>query len=193
MTVGSLTVEVNAEGLIRFVRTTDGGELLAEERAHFWWPGSRLHTAVGHGHHRLEQRFAAYEGEKLYGLGQHQHGRLDQKGVVLDLVQRNAEVSVPVLTSSRGYTLLWNNPAIGRVELAENGTRWVADSARQIDYWIAAGTPADAQRRYSAVTVPEVESEVRRNEKTSWYEPSWLLTRPLYTPQLCPPRVALPW
>ncbi|MET8100513.1 glycoside hydrolase family 31 protein [Streptomyces sp. NPDC005236] len=152
LTVGALTVEVSAEGLIRFTRTGDDGELLAEERAHFWWPGSRLYTPTGNGHHRLEQRFAAYEGERLYGLGQHQHGLFDQKGAVLDLIQRNAEVTVPVLTSSRGYTLLWNNPAIGRVELAGNGTRWVADSARQIDYWITAGTPADAQRRYSAAT-----------------------------------------
>ncbi|MGW1886083.1 glycoside hydrolase family 31 protein [Streptomyces sp. NPDC001970] len=151
LTVGAITVLVSSEGLIRFVRTDDGTELLTEERAHFWWPGPRLYTPTGNGHHRLEQRFCAYEGEKLYGLGQHQHGRLDQKGAVLDLVQRNAEVTIPVLTSSRGYTLLWNSPAIGRVELADNGTRWVADSARQIDYWITAGTPADAQRRYSAV------------------------------------------
>jgi hypothetical protein len=35
------------------------------------------------------------------------------------------------LLSSRGYGLLWNSPAIGRAELAANGTRWVADSARQ--------------------------------------------------------------
>ncbi|MET7429204.1 MULTISPECIES: glycoside hydrolase family 3 C-terminal domain-containing protein [Streptomyces] len=105
LTVGALTVEVTAEGMIRLLRTDDRTELLAEERAHFWWPGPRLYTAVGNGHHRLEQRFAAYDGEKLYGLGQHQHGRLDQKGLVLDLVQRNAEVSVPVLVSSRGYTL----------------------------------------------------------------------------------------
>ncbi len=35
LTVGALTVEVDAEGLVRFVRTADGGELLAEERAHF--------------------------------------------------------------------------------------------------------------------------------------------------------------
>ena len=52
----------------------------AEERAHFWWPGSRLYTPTGNGHHRLEQRFAAYDGERLYGLGQHQHGLFDQKG-----------------------------------------------------------------------------------------------------------------
>ncbi|MDT0341091.1 glycoside hydrolase family 31 protein [Streptomyces litchfieldiae] len=152
LTCGAITAEVSAEGQIRFVRTDGGEELLAEERAHFWWPGPRLYTSMGNGYHRLEQRFAAYPDEKLYGLGQHQHGLLDQKGAVLDLVQRNAEVTIPVLTSSRGYTLLWNNPAIGRVELAGNGTRWVADSARQIDYWITAGRPAEAQRRYTAVT-----------------------------------------
>ncbi|MGP3971306.1 glycoside hydrolase family 31 protein [Streptomyces sp. 6N223] len=152
LTCGAITAEVNAEGMIRFLRTDTGEELLAEERAHFWWPGPRLYTATGNGYHRLEQRFRAYEGERLYGLGQHQHGLLDQKGAVIDLVQRNAEVSIPVLTSSRGYTLLWNNPAIGRVELAGNGTRWVADSARQIDYWITAGQPARAMRRYAAAT-----------------------------------------
>ncbi|ONK10852.1 TIM-barrel domain-containing protein [Streptomyces sp. MP131-18] len=152
LTCGSITAEVSVEGEVRFLRTADGTELLAEERAHFWWPGPRLYTATGNGYHRLEQRFAAYPGERLYGLGQHQHGMLDQKGAVIDLVQRNAEVSIPVLTSNRGYLLLWNNPAIGRVELARNGTRWVADSARQIDYWITAGTPAQTQGRYTAVT-----------------------------------------
>ncbi|PQM24531.1 family 31 glucosidase [Streptomyces xinghaiensis] len=149
---GALTAEVTAEGMVRFLRTDTGEELLAEERAHFWWPGPRLYTATGNGYHRLEQRFRAYDGERLYGLGQHQHGLLDQKGAVIDLVQRNAEVTIPLLTSDRGYTLLWNNPAVGRVELAANGTRWVADSARQIDYWITAGDPAAAQRRYTAVT-----------------------------------------
>ncbi|WP_457809646.1 hypothetical protein, partial [Clavibacter michiganensis] len=67
LTVGALTVHVDAEGLIRFLRTEDSAELLAEARAHFWWPGPRLYTAVGNGHHRLEQRFAAYDDEQLYG------------------------------------------------------------------------------------------------------------------------------
>ncbi|MER6145778.1 glycoside hydrolase family 31 protein [Streptomyces sparsogenes] len=152
LTCGAITARIGADGMIRFETTEGGRELLAEQRAHFWWPGPRLRTATGNGYHRIEQRFKAYEGERLYGLGQHQHGLLDQKGAVIDLVQRNSEVAIPVLTSSRGYTLLWNNPAIGRVELASTGTRWVADSARQIDYWITAGDPAAAQRRYTAVT-----------------------------------------
>lgn len=46
-------------------------------------PGARHYTPTGNGYHRLEQRFAAYEGERLCGLGQHQHGLLDQKGATV--------------------------------------------------------------------------------------------------------------
>ena len=160
ITNGSLTAVVERIGtdtgidvLVRFLRTDTGEELLAEQRAHFWWPGARLFMPQGNGYARLEQRFSAYEGERLYGLGQHTHGRLDQKGLVLDLIQRNAEVSIPFLLSSRGYGFLWNMPAVGRVELAENGTRWVADSARQLDYWITTGdTPRAILSHYTDAT-----------------------------------------
>ena len=147
------TGDTGPYSLIRFVRTSSGAELLAEQRAHFWWPGARLFQPQGNGYHRLEQRFAGYEGEKLFGLGQHTHGRLNQKNLVLDLVQRNGEVSIPFLLSDRGYGFLWNLPAVGRVELADNGTRWVADTARQIDYWITTGdNPADILSHYADAT-----------------------------------------
>jgi alpha-D-xyloside xylohydrolase len=71
---GAITASVSATGRIVFKRTEDGAELLSEQDAHFWWPGPRLRTAHGNGYARLEQRFAAYPDEKLYGLGQHQHG-----------------------------------------------------------------------------------------------------------------------
>jgi alpha-D-xyloside xylohydrolase len=153
LVVGNLRVELDGNGLLRFDRVSDGAELLTEMPAHFAWPGPRLFSPHGDGYYRLEQRFAAYPGERLFGLGQHQHGRLDHKGLVIDLVQRNAEVTIPFVLSSRGYGLLWNIPAIGRVEFAENGTRWVADSARQIDYWITAGDePAQLLAHYADAT-----------------------------------------
>lgn len=158
---GRLRAQVSPEGLVSFSRADDGRDLLAEQRAHFWWPGPRLFLANEGEHYRIEQRFKAYEGEKLYGLGQHLHGRLDQKGLVIDLVQRNGEVSVPFMVSSRGYGFLWNSPAVGRVELAANGTRWVADSARQIDYWVTTGdNPAEVLSHYADVTghAPELPS-----------------------------------
>jgi alpha-D-xyloside xylohydrolase len=155
---GEIRAAVSMTGRIVFQRTEDDTELLAEQDAHFWWPGPRLRSAHGNGYARLEQRFHAYPDEKLYGLGQHPHGLFDQKGAVVELVQRNSEVTIPFLVSSRGYGFLWNNPAIGRVELAVNGTRWVADSARQLDYWITAGDPARIQRTYADVTghVPQL-------------------------------------
>ncbi|MFC9128186.1 TIM-barrel domain-containing protein [Streptomyces sp. NPDC057099] len=153
LTVGQLRVELSPQGHLRFTRTQDGTELLRESVGHFTWPGPRQFTPVSEGRYRLEQRFAAYDGEQFFGLGQHSHGRLDHKHMVIDLVQRNSEVTIPFTLSSRGYGLLWNLPAIGRVELAANQTRWVADAAEQIDYWITTGpTPASIMRNYADVT-----------------------------------------
>lgn len=138
---------------IRFVNTATGEELLAESSYHASWPPPRHYRPAGGDLWRLEARFRAYDGERFYGLGQHQHGRLDQKGCVIELLQQNCEVSIPFTLSNRGYGFLWNNPAVGRVELGVTGTRWIADATSQLDYWITAGdTPADIVRHYTAVT-----------------------------------------
>jgi alpha-D-xyloside xylohydrolase len=152
---GQIAAEMTPEGRIRFTRTSDGAELLAEVVPHFTGPPQRRYTPTGHGSglHRIEVLFAARDGERCYGLGQHQHGKLDQKGAVVELVQRNTEVSIPFLLSSSGYGFLWNNPGIGRVELGTTCTRWVCEASRQWDYWVtAARAPADVVRRYTDVT-----------------------------------------
>jgi alpha-D-xyloside xylohydrolase len=152
LVVGDIAVDIDQDGRLQFSRTSDGVELLAEEPIRYLGTGARRFTANGNGYYRIEQQFRAYPGERLFGLGQHQHGRLDQKGIVVDLEQSNAEVSIPLLVSSRGYGLLWNNPAVGRVELGGSGTRWVADSSRQIDYWLTVGSPAEIAAQYADAT-----------------------------------------
>ncbi|HZK77461.1 MAG TPA: TIM-barrel domain-containing protein, partial [Gemmatimonadaceae bacterium] len=152
-TNGLLEVRGDDMGSLSFFRTDSGEELLAETANHSWWPGSRYFSSTGNGYYKLEQRFKAYHGEKFFGLGQLTHGRLDHKGMVVDLVQRNAEVSIPFAMSSRGYGFLWNSPAVGRVEFMEDGTRWVSDSARLVDYVVFAGdSPAKLLERYADVT-----------------------------------------
>ena len=146
------TAESYPEPLITF-RGPGGAELLAESKEHFWMPGARLFAGNRSGAYEIHQQFSAYPGERLYGLGQRTHGRLNIKGLALDLVQRNGEVSIPFVLSDRGYGLLWNVPAVGRVEFAENATRWQAGQAREIDYWVtAAATPAEILARYADVT-----------------------------------------
>lgn len=163
---GEITVDVDVdlgaaypEPLLTFSRTSTGAELLAEDREHFWMPGARVFQGNRSGAYEIHQQFKAYDGEKLSGMGQRTHGRLDLKGLSLDLVQRNAEVNIPFVLSNRGYGLLWNVPAVGRVDFAQNATRWQAGQAREIDYWItAAPTPAAILGRYADATghVPEL-------------------------------------
>ncbi|MFJ7244685.1 TIM-barrel domain-containing protein [Kitasatospora sp. NPDC098652] len=146
---GRIAVEATADGRLRFLDTASGRELLAERSPFAHHTGARVHAPGG----RTEQSFAAYDGERLHGLGQHLHGRLDQKGCVVDLVQSNTVAAVPFLHSSRGYGLLWNNPATGRVELGADATRWTADAGGRIDYWITAGaTPAEVLDSYTRAT-----------------------------------------
>ncbi|CAM2836029.1 TIM-barrel domain-containing protein [Actinomyces slackii] len=137
----------NPRLMLSFLR--DGREILTEAAEHFWWPGPRS-ISRGPDGSQIRQSFVSDPSERLYGLGQHSHGRLDLKGLVVDLIQRNGEVSIPFLLSSRGYGLLWNNPAVGRVELAADRTRWTGHGTEQIDYWLClAPTPAGILGSYA--------------------------------------------
>jgi alpha-D-xyloside xylohydrolase len=157
---GDLVVEVTPlEGsflafppLVRFFGA-DGQELCSEKVPHFTSPPQRRYRP-GHGDlHKCDVTFNAFPDERIYGLGQHQHGLLDQKGVALELVQRNTEVCIPFALSNRGYGFLWNMPGTGSVEFATNHTRWAADAAEQVDYWVTtAPTPAEIVSRYGKAT-----------------------------------------
>jgi len=151
---GTILARVSSTGLIRFVDAQRGVELLAEvPPGHATRIPPRLFKATHGALFHVEARFHAYDDERFYGLGQHQHGLLDQKGCTIDLIQRNTEITIPFLVSSRGYGFLWHNPSVGRVELGQNGTRWVADATPQLDYWITAGnTPATIMEHYADAT-----------------------------------------
>ena len=154
VTSGELTAVIESHGRVRF----EGPEgLLVGEpsfdpnepplRPHRLYLGSD-DTGVS-----VEATFQAWDDERIYGLGQHSLGRLDLKGCVVDLLQRNSEISVPAIISSRGYGLFWNSASVGRVEFAANHTRWVAHRASGIDYFVYAGqTPAEVLRRYHDLT-----------------------------------------
>ncbi|MEP7288582.1 MAG: TIM-barrel domain-containing protein [Chloroflexota bacterium] len=150
---GNITAEVSAKGQIRFLKTGTTQEILAEKPIHLLSVPARSYLNAKNDLYHIEVNFAAYDDEHFFGLGQHQHGKLDQKGSVIDLLQRNTEITIPFTLSSRGYGFLWNNPAVGRVELGTTATRWVADATSQIDYWITVGdTPADILASYADVT-----------------------------------------
>lgn len=155
VTMGPVCCEVRLlrpqqELQLRFIDTATGKELLAEQA--FADTRQRAFTPLAHHSWRLEASFRAYADEKIFGMGQRQHGLLDQKGCVLELLQRNTETSIPFAVSSRGYGFLWNNPAVGRAEFGRSLTRWVAEAGWQLDYWVTAGSTAQILRHYADAT-----------------------------------------
>lgn len=162
---GKLKCEVLCTGKLKFYNQR--GELLVEEYDHNRFrpnaPGEsdsaleitpRMFTPHrGTDSYKLSVRFEAKEGERFYGMGQYSQPFLNLKGCVLELSQRNSQISVPFTISSRGYGFLWNNPAIGKAAFGRNVTEWTADSTRQMDYWITAGDdPAQIEEAYADVT-----------------------------------------
>ena len=53
--------------------------------------------------------FSSPDDEYLFGLGQFQDGYVNLRGLSRRLTQVNTQISIPMLLSSKGYGVLWNN------------------------------------------------------------------------------------
>ena len=114
---------------------------------------ARDYHNVGGDNYQVKVRFEADDEERIYGMGQYQHSCLNLKGCKLEMAPRNTQISVPFAVSSKGYGLLWNNPAVGSADFGKNMTEYTAESTKQIDYWItAADTPSEIVEMYADVT-----------------------------------------
>jgi alpha-D-xyloside xylohydrolase len=131
----------------------DGRTVLAETAG-----GRSLVEAevLGHKTYHAEQRFDWRTDEGLYGLGAQQSGLVNYRGHDVLLVQENSIDAVPVLVSSRGYGILWDNasetrfhdalPAHAAPNAAPQGVRsgalW-SQMAESIDYTFFYGPDLD--------------------------------------------------
>lgn len=158
---GRILAKVNAAGVLSFFR--DDKLFLREYYRNYFGTecgessclkivGRDYKPIIG-GDYALTVRFEGNDGEKLFGMGQYQQAYLDLKGCILELAQRNSQVSIPFVISSLGYGFFWNNPAIGKASFGKNYTEWRAEAAKEMDYWITVGdTPAQIVEHYTAVT-----------------------------------------
>ncbi|HVJ09533.1 MAG TPA: glycoside hydrolase family 31 protein [Acidisarcina sp.] len=83
--------------------------------------------------------------EAFYGLGQHQAGVWNYRGEEVDLSQENTNIAIPLLVSTNGYGIFWNNPSRSRMN-----NRFVhklylsSEVADQIDYYFFYGPEFDS-------------------------------------------------
>ena len=162
ITNGRICAVVNFAGVITFYR--DGKQFLREYYRSYDGTLSResrcLKTVnrewkgiIGGSEFSLNLKFDSNDGEKIFGMGQYQQSYMDLKGCVLELAQRNSQISVPFAVSNLGYGMLWNNPAIGQVTFGKNYTEWTARSTKQMDYWLTVDDgPKQILENYTSVT-----------------------------------------
>jgi alpha-D-xyloside xylohydrolase len=93
-------------GALTFVDAA--GNTLLQEPDH----GARSLTKNQDETYRIEQTFLSPEDEYLYGMAQCQDGVWNWRSMPIELRQVNTQVALPVLVSSCGYGLLWNNASL---------------------------------------------------------------------------------
>ncbi len=159
---GRIKVEINFAGIItvyrdgekvlrEYYRSYDG--TLSEESRCLKVINREWKGIIGGSQYSLNLKFESNDGEKIFGMGQYQQNYMDLKGCVLELAQRNSQITVPFMVSSLGYGMLWNNPAVGQVTFGKNYTEWIARSTQEMDYWITvADAPKDIVKNYTDVT-----------------------------------------
>ncbi|HWZ84395.1 MAG TPA: glycoside hydrolase family 31 protein [Terriglobales bacterium] len=82
--------------------------------------------------------------EALYGLGQHQAGVWNYRGESVDISQDNTNIAVPLLVSSNGYGIFWNNASRSRFNNRFANYLYISsDVADVIDYYLFYGPEPD--------------------------------------------------
>jgi len=114
---------------------------LVQEGPHLMRPA----RVNGEDMYRSEAVFNIYGShEALYGLGQHQAGVWNYRGESVDLSQDNTNISVPLMLSSNGYGIYWNNDARGRMNNRfANYLFFSSEAADTIDYYFIYGPEFD--------------------------------------------------
>jgi alpha-D-xyloside xylohydrolase len=91
----------------------------------------------------VQQNFTLTPDEGVYGLGQHQSGYMNYRGRTVKLVQSNTDAVTPMLVSTAGYGILWDN--YSKTIFADNlgATSFWSEVADNIDYYFFVGPTID--------------------------------------------------
>ncbi len=152
---GKIKVDVTKEGKL-VIKNQDDEILLAEyefSRHTLLGIHSRQLKTISGGNFSASLKFESNPQEKLFGMGQYQNRIFNLKGSVLELAQRNSQVTVPFVYSNLNYGFFWNNPSVGKASFGTNITEWEASQTKQMDFWITVGdTPDEILKNYMQVT-----------------------------------------
>jgi alpha-D-xyloside xylohydrolase len=142
LTTANLKIDVGLQDGGLTFSESNGTVLLAEG---IWSRFSTRHYYPRQdGLYRVNDTFQLPEDEAIYGLGQHQGGLLNYRGLAVSLGQNNTDVAVPLLISTRGYGLLWNTAAQSMMNNQfARSLVFSSEAGEGIDYYFLYGPEAD--------------------------------------------------
>jgi alpha-D-xyloside xylohydrolase len=139
LTTASLQSKVDlSSGKIQFLDAS--GNILLQENGREINPV----TVIGERTNSIRQKFLLSRNEAIYGLGQHQEGNMNLRGKTVELYQFNWKVSIPMLVSSKGYGILWDNNSLSKFTDNSQGMELWSEVADGIDYYFIAGQNTDS-------------------------------------------------
>ena len=107
--------------------------------------------------------FSSPKDECLFGLGQFQDGYSNVRGLSRRLTQVNTQISIPMLISSKGYGILWNNYGMTEYNPCSQSVRLTVRSSASsasdvVDVTTTEGNKREVRQRHifeATVDIPE--------------------------------------
>lgn len=87
------------------------------------------------GKFKISQRFLLSPDEPIYGLGQRQCPRLNQRGEDVRIWCGNTNITIPYFTSRKGYGVYWDNAGDSRFTDRDNTVSLTSEVADGVDYY----------------------------------------------------------
>jgi len=100
-------------------------------------------VVLGEETNNIRQKFILTDDEALFGLGQHQQGNMNLRGKTVELYQVNMKVSIPMIISTNGYGIFWDNPSLSKFTDNAQGMELWSEVGDGIDYYFIAGKNID--------------------------------------------------
>jgi alpha-D-xyloside xylohydrolase len=137
---GQVKVQLSkSDGSIQYL-ANDGQALLKEQGRAVFTPCQIEKEKAAFS---VQQNFTLTPDEGVYGLGQHQSGYMNYRGRTVKLVQSNTDAVTPMLVSTEGYGIFWDNYSKTIFTDDRQATSFWSEVADNIDYYFFFGPTID--------------------------------------------------
>ncbi len=117
-------------GQVRFA-TLQGQPLLGEQQTTF----TLRRGDADEGKYKVSQQFRLADDEAIYGLGQLRDTAMNQRGRHVEIWNHNTYISIPYITSEKGYGLYWDNAGKSYFDDDATGTTFTSEVGLMTDYY----------------------------------------------------------